>query len=279
MTTIRSGTYHNSMFHNDHELLFKCIENIFTQGMREESGDNNFYMLNEVKRSDDYLLGRMAFVQAKGTFRTVPKDRNIIVKDEKDNIVQTTVMFYMNSNNDIILEDKSRLPREKFVEALRELISKYTEQYSPYNAPIMGHRFEVSFDRYDNRGVGEYLDSISSLQYVEMKILVWSNPHRNANYENLKNKILETDAKKYKIEGNNINKDADIIRSTEGMVEDGHIDLRMKGRDENGDPAEYHSNRNMDDQYEVDRYKDDLEIFKGTISGIIATVRRKHSNR
>lgn len=228
---------------------------------------------------DNYLLGKMAFVQAKGTFRTVPKDKNIILNDENENVVQATVMFYMNDENDIILEEKSKLMRDKFVGTMCELISRYTEQYSPENSPIMGHKFEVSFDRYQNQSVSEFLDSISSLHYVEIKILVLGNPHRNSKFEELARKYIETNSETCKFEGQNINKDADLIRSTEGMVEDGHINLLMEGQNDAGKPATYCSDEDTDDQYEAGNYKDNLSSFKEAISDIISAVRAKHSKR
>lgn len=275
--TIRAGTYHNGIYRGENQHLLEVLQRISDLGIRvSNERDSHFYFVRDLKCGDGWIIGMVSRAKKNTTIRTVSDRRNSIESIHNQNIIDMTVMFYMDSENTIIMEEKTRMPRFKTAWALSMLFYQYMEEYDETHRRIYGHYFEVTFDRFKTGGPDEFLDSIKILKKVEVKVNAFGNPYMNKSLETLQRQYMELKADKIVITGKEISKDSDMVHATANLSLDGHIDVRMEGINEGDEPETYTSNKSNDDSYGIENCKEDHERFHEAIKGIISTVRKHH---
>ena len=276
-TTIRAGTYHNAIFGNDPDILFDALQSVYDQSIRVSSEhDTRFYFLNELQINGHELIGTVGCAQKDKSVKTVSDKSNVIETEKNKNLVIGTVRFYMDRDNTIIMEEKSTMPRTRTAWAIGMLLSEYTLHEDSKYHPIFGRTFEVSFDRFGGYKASDFVESLKTLNKIEYRVNVTGNPFLDKDLEDLERALMEANAEKNIVTGKNINKRSLFVRAVAKLSEDGHVDMKLEGYDENDEKQTFLSNKDMDDQYHIERCKGEPKKFRESISHIIAQVRKNH---
>ena len=276
--TIRAGTYHNGIFHEDNTRLFDVLRDSYLKDIRVSGlKDSYFYFLNSVRISENELVGELSRARRSKAVKTVSDSSNEIEVDTNRNLVDCTIRFYMDMDNTIVLEEKNRIPRFRFVWALSQIVYEYNERYGRENhRRIYGHELTVTFDRYNAKSPDQFLDELKTLRKIEVKVNSWQNPFMNKKMESLQKQFLDMKANKAVITGSDLDKNSEMVRATTNLSTDGHLDVKMEGDDEGGERVTFTSDKNQDDQYVIKGYHDDSGKFREAIDVIIRMVRRNH---
>ena len=275
--TIRTGTYHNGIFDKDNKRLFDVLRDSYLKDIRVSGlKDSFFYFLNSVRISDNELVGELSRARKSKAIKTVSDSSNEIEVDTNRNLVDCTIRFYMDTDNTIVLEEKNRIPRFRFVWALSQIVYDYNERYDKDHRRIYGHELTVTFDRYNAKSPDQFLDELKTLRKIEVKANSWQNPFMNKEMESLQKQFMDMKANKAVITGSDLDKNSEMVRATANLSTDGHLDVKMEGDDEDGERVTFTSDKNQDDQYKIKGYRDDSDKFRASIDVVIRTVRRNH---
>lgn len=272
---IRAGTYHNGIFNNDPDLLFDSLKGAYFKEIRV--GDESyFYFLDKLIIENNELIGSLSRARKNKSIRTVSDTSNKILPELNKNLVDCSVMFYMDRENTFIVEEKKLIPRSKFTWALSNILYQFTDTNDEHHQRIYGREFNITFDRYTALKASDFLDRITALKKVELKSNSWENPYFTKQMEDLQKQFMAMKANKITITGNELDKDALMIRAASNLSEDGHLDVKIVGEDEDGEEITFSSNSNHDDLYRVENCKGDNKRFRDKISFIIHNVRKNH---
>ena len=273
---VRTGTYHNQMFENNSNLLFDAIKLAYDRDIRCPYKTTYFYFISQVEMGEEEIYGSLSRARKTKSIKTVSEKSNQIETETNKNLVDCTVSFYLDNRNTFIIEEKKKMPRSMSVRMLSEILNEYATKHDPNHSPLYGHKFEVTFDRYNESDVDEFLDSLKVLKKVEIKANSFENPYMEKELRDLQRKLMEMNADKTVITGKNVDKDSDFIRASANLSIDGHVDLKLIGDTENGERVTYTSNKNLDDSYTVENSDGIIEHFRSSITNIIRTVWKNH---
>lgn len=272
---VRSGTYHNAVFDYDSSSLMDAIVEICNQNKYTNLTSKKYqFTIVDVKRGEGYVIGRILMVRPSGQREVIDKTTNKITIEEIKDAVESYVCFYLNKDGDIILEEKSDFSRFRFASVLSALIHEYAMQYDSM-PPIMGKRFEITFDRYGSR-VSDFINDLETLNEIKIKVLVHSNPFRISNAKELAEALDDVQANCATFTGPDMNKDSPLVESAKAMNTDGHANLVFKGTNRNGEKVSRNFDNNDDDQYSIRTCRKDVNVFYQRISEIIKIVRKNH---
>ena len=275
--SIRAGTYHNGIFDNNSDLLFDSLRGAYLEEIRvKEDDESYFYFLDKILIENGELIGSLSRARKNKSIRTVSDTSNKIHPETNKNLVDCSVMFYMDRENTFIMEEKRLIPRLKFVWALSNILYKFTDNRDEHHQRIYGREFNITFDRYAAPKANDFLNMVVTLKKVELKSNSWENPYFTKYMEDLQRQLMAVKADKITFKGDGLDKDSQIIRAASNLSEDGHLDVKMEGEGEDGEALTFFSNKDQDDIYRVDNCNGDSRRFRDKISFIIHNVRKNH---
>ncbi|MDR1404652.1 MAG: hypothetical protein LBJ20_03695 [Candidatus Methanoplasma sp.] len=276
---LRTGTYHTKALDAHGVRLFDILSEIYrSSSLGTIESNKDFYRLLYLKRAGDFLAANLVRVRKKDYANVVPEGTNEIKKQEMNDTFKGRVRFYLDSENNIFLEDlHPMIGYSKFAEILSSMIRTHLATQDIY---FSDSAIVISFDRLKHRKVEEFLKEVDVLERIELKVNTLDNPYRKKEQEIIAKQISDLDPYTMNIKNvQGMNKKSDIIGAIEGLAEDGHVDVRMYGTNRDSEKIDCESNSKVDDSYVIHIEDDnDINSFIEGITKIVSKIRKKRKS-
>jgi len=279
--SFRSGKYHLGILKREPEFLFDMfrsekLHKIFWQGGRS----SKFHRISNLRFGEGYVAGALVSVKREPK---VEESYPLHIQDprgiEVENPIDGSIWFYIDTENNVILEDNSKIKREEFGPILSQIISKYVvENHDEWMILVKDLIFSITFDR-DRTEFEEFFWKLKKLTKISFIINTPDNPFEDEFAADLAKILKGVEKGEIGNEKTGLDKDLTIVQSTMSLTADGHLNTRLEGRDDMNFKQVHECNGKNDDKYPIGTMPSDIDLFVTKARECLVEVRAKRSDR
>ena len=287
---LKTGTYHIPSLEYDHNCFFGILEKYNQEcrqiNTRDDDEDPEYiYRILFLEKRKDYILLSLNRINKKAIEESANTTSNAISQMEIDNHLEGFVFAYMDTDNNIIIDNNRDVSISKFIKIITRMIDRHLtfEAEDDRHHGLTGKKnFEISFDRLNhNHEFEQFYAESERIISIDATARVQSNPIRSTNesIKQLEKQFVESGYNKISLnnKGSGAEKDTDMVHGFRELAKDGHYDVLMKGRDAVEAETRFSSKPKDDDIHDYKKVAKELSEFERIAKELVETTIRKRS--
>lgn len=257
------------------ELIIKLSDRKTIEYLNDKHDSHGYRLISPIKGSDYLVASLSRFRNKEKVEESLPFGSEGIEENIIENPLEGKVMFYLDTENFIILEENHNIPRDDFEIVFKKFVKRgIIDGLARNGIAFSGKELQITYFQLKDKGLEDFFSNVPKITRIQFRIKTLENPFLNTKADLLKEIIDPIGAETLQIESNGgLNRESEFVQGMMSLDESGHISSELIGKDSQNREVKYVTGGKNDD---LDRLviENGISDFINKAKGLIIEIKK-----